>query len=275
MSPVGMTLLLVVTLGAFAWSARRRWLLLRVGVADLQFDRLGERVGRTLRFAIGQARMPRYKAAGVAHVLIFAGFLVLLLRSLILFGRGYSDDPAFGYWIFDGGTFLGQLYSLIKDVFVVLVLMGTCTFIYYRLVVRPKRMSLSIEGLVILGIIFVMMLADVLYDGAHMVINEWPRSGWEPLGSVLAGPMRDLSPGALKFCEHLGFWTHTSLVLIFLNLLPLSKHFHVITAVPNVFFCGVSVWMFTVVAWACCTGGGDCGCTLLTTSDGGSRASSS
>ncbi|MFQ5492465.1 MAG: (Fe-S)-binding protein, partial [Phycisphaerae bacterium] len=239
MNPLGMTLLLVVTLGAFAWTGRRRWLLLRVGPADLRFDRLGERVGRTLRFAFGQARMPRYKAAGAAHVLIFAGFLVLLLRSLILFGRAYSDDPTFGYWIFDGGpsgTSLGHFYSLVKDVFVVLVLVGTCVFFYYRLVVQPKRMSLSVEALVILGIIFVMMLADVLYDGAHMVLHDWPASVWEPLGSALAGPMRGWSAGMLTFCEHLGFWTHTSLVLVFLNLLPRSKHFHVITAVPNVFF---------------------------------------
>ena len=33
-----------------------------------------------------------------------------------------------------------------------------------------------------------------------------------------------------------GFWTHSSLVLVFLNLLPYSKHFHVITGIPNVFF---------------------------------------
>ena len=29
---------------------------------------------------------------------------------------------------------------------------------------------------------------------------------------------------------------HSSLVLIFLNILPYTKHFHIITAVPNVFF---------------------------------------
>ena len=34
---------------------------------------------------------------------------------------------------------------------------------------------------------------------------------------------------------HAGFWTHSTLVLIFLNLLPHSKHFHIITAIPNVF----------------------------------------
>ena len=41
--------------------------------------------------------------------------------------------------------------------------------------------------------------------------------------------------GGLVFLARAGFWTHVTLVLVFLNLLPHSKHFHVITAVPNVF----------------------------------------
>ena len=35
-----------------------------------------------------QLRMRRYPLAGIAHMLIFFGFLVLLLRTLILWGRG-------------------------------------------------------------------------------------------------------------------------------------------------------------------------------------------
>src|SRR5262249_49362879 len=31
-------------------------------------------------------------------------------------------------------------------------------------------------------------------------------------------------------------WTHATLVLLFLNILPYSKHFHIITGIPNVFF---------------------------------------
>ncbi len=32
------------------------------------------------------------------------------------------------------------------------------------------------------------------------------------------------------------FWTHLTIILAFLNFLPLGKHFHVITGLPNVFF---------------------------------------
>jgi Fe-S oxidoreductase len=66
--------------------------------------------------------------------------------------------------------------------------------------------------------------------GAHFSIIE-------PVGSIWAmvlGGM-DLESSTLTFLKHLGFWWHSSFVLIFLNILPYSKHFHIITAIPNVF----------------------------------------
>ncbi len=239
MSPIFMTLLLIVTLGVFAYTANRRWRLLMVGAADKRSDRVGDRVRATIEYAFAQKRMRRYPLAGIAHQVIFLGFLVLAIRSLILFSRGYVEDSSL--ILFAPHTVIGDVYSLLKDVFVVLVMLGTLVFFYYRLVVKLARMTLSTEGAIILGIIFVMMVADVVYDGAWINLRaraagaEVTFSGWEPVGSVLALLFQDAGDGVLRCLAHVGFWTHTSLVLVFLNLLPRSKHFHVITAVPNVF----------------------------------------
>lgn len=246
MSPIFMTLALVVGWGVFAWSALRRWKLMKVGVPAARFDRIGERVSRTLEYAIGQKRMPRYTWAGIAHLMIFVGFGVLLLRTLILWARGYS--PTFSWWLFDADDPLGKVYNLLKDVFASLVIVGTLVFVYYRVVKRLKRMSLTTEGLVILGIILAMMCGDFVYDGAFLNLHPHSEiagdvsrpvfSMWEPVGSTVAVVFHKmgLSDGALKVLANLGFWTHSLLVLLFLNLLPYSKHFHVITAIPNVFF---------------------------------------
>jgi Fe-S oxidoreductase len=257
MSPIVMTLLLLTGFGVFGWSASRRWKLLRIGAAAMRRDRLRERIWLTLRFAFGQQRMPRYRWAGIAHILIFFGFLVLLLRTLILWARGFVDDPHFGYWVFDAGTPLGNLYALLKDIFVVLVMVGVVIFFYYRVIKRLSRLTLSGEGLLILGIIFTMMIADVVYDGASINLAARARpwatyvagaehrllapgevryDGWEPAASMAAIMFAGLSSPSLRVLEHAGFWTHSGLVLLFLNLLPYSKHFHVITAIPNVFF---------------------------------------
>jgi Fe-S oxidoreductase len=131
-------------------------------------------------------------------------------------------------------------------------------------------MALTLEGLLIIGIIFTMMIADMAYNGAALVLasqkaglcdaatrvesvqscasittiiaplksehfdgtwSPWPA----PAGSFFALLFHTFSPKTLVVLAHVGFWTHSSLVLLFLNLLPHSKHFHVITAIPNVF----------------------------------------
>jgi Fe-S oxidoreductase len=239
MNPIIMTLLLLAGWGVFAYSAARRWRLMMVGTAENRSDQPRRRIALTIKYALAQMRMGRYPLAGMAHMLIFSGFVVLLLRTLILWGRGY--DESFNLWILSTDRWPGQTYSFFKDVFAVLVILGTLVFVYYRVVRRLPRMTLSTEGLVILGIILVMMVADILYDGASLVQKAreasvaTPFLVCEPAGSLAARAVDGMGDGTLNCLKHLGFWTHSVLVLIFLNLLPYSKHFHVITGIPNVY----------------------------------------
>lgn len=118
---IPMTLILLASLGTFAWIANRRWRLMFLNQDRVnRFDRVGDRIRSVVRFALVQERMRRYPIAGFAHLLIFLGFGVLLLRSLVLIGRGYDAD--FDLWILGEGTVLGNAYAFIKDVFVLLVL---------------------------------------------------------------------------------------------------------------------------------------------------------
>lgn len=232
MQPILMTLLLVGSFGFFGWTALRRLKLLTTAPAANRFDRIPERVMAALKFSIGQARMTRYRWSGVAHILVFGGFMVLLLRSIILWGRGY--DESFNLFLFAPDQPLGIIYALLKDTFVLLVIAGVSIFFYYRGIRRERRLTLTTEGLIILGIIFTMMATDVLYDAARMVRTDqyYPI---EYVGYALSSVLTALPDGPLRAVEHFGFWTHATLVLVFLNLLPYSKHFHVITAIPNTF----------------------------------------
>jgi len=235
MNPTVMLAIVLAAIAAFAWTANRRWQLLKVGGREDRADRVVERLKALLRYGLGQSRMPKYPVAGFAHVLVFTGFAVLLLRTLVLVGRGF--DTSFDLWILGHGTVLGDLYAAIKDVVAVLVLGGASVFVYYRVVAKPARLTLSGEGLLILGIIMTMMLADLLYDGATIAQGEG-RVAWsvtEPVGSLVGKALASVPDGTLVVLAHVGFWTHVLLVLIFLNILPFSKHFHIITALPNVF----------------------------------------
>jgi Fe-S oxidoreductase len=268
MNPTVMLALIVGAHAMFLWSANRRWQLLRIGRADMRFDHLLKRIGGVWRYAFAQERMDYYQPVGIAHKLIFTGFLVLLFRTLVLWGRGFY--PAWNLFVLGPSMPLGKVYEFAKDVIGVLVVAGVLVFIYYRAIRKERRMTLSGEGLLILCIIGTMMVADMAYDGACIVLGfqkgvfcaagglasarqcamidtitaplgtELHEPVWSafpsPAGSAFAWMFKSLSPGWLIAIAHIGFWTHSSLVLIFLNLLPHSKHFHVITAIPNVFF---------------------------------------
>jgi Fe-S oxidoreductase len=241
-----MTLILVVLPGIFAWSAARRMRLATLGPGEPRFsiegDELGKRIGDTLIYAFGQRKMPYYKGAGIAHILVFAGFLVLTINTLLLWGRGY--DPSFDmFGVLSLDNPIGAAYSIVKEVMALLVVGGASVFVYYRTVNVQKRMTLSGEGLLILGIIITMMLADFLYVGASLALVSAHTgvpahfSLVEPVGSVVGLVLGGIGfeQGALTVLQHVGFWWHATLVLIFLNILPFSKHFHIITAIPNVF----------------------------------------
>ncbi len=261
MNPLAMTIVLVCLLGLFAYSAQRRWGLLQVGskTHESRFDQLGQRLKALGVFVLYHKKMRYYPIAGVAHHLIFLGFSALLLRTLVLVGRGYS--PSFNLWVLTPGTALGDFYGFVKDVMSVLVLAGVSVFIYFRTIKPQKRMALHWEGLLILGIIAVMMVADVTYDAAAIVLSSrvdtcsgelcgaiatvtapyvkvtevafhpYP----EPAASALALAFVGLGDGTLFSLAHAGFWTHATLVFVFLNILPYSKHFHILTVLNNVF----------------------------------------
>ncbi len=273
MGSYAMLALIVVAWTVFGWSASRRFKLLRAGQPESRFDRIGERLLGTWRWAFKQERMDYYQPSGIAHKLIFVGFAVLLARTLILWGRGFS--PTFNMWVLAPWMPAGRVYEFTKDCVATLVVGGVCVFFYYRLVKPLKRTTHSLEALLILGIIGTMMIADMTYDGASHVLlmrkvemcgmgkaslataaqcdsirtlvaplgeqlDGQTKIEWSPYpapaGTLFAVMFRALGPTALVWLATIGFWTHGALVLLFLNLLPHSKHFHVITAIPNVFF---------------------------------------
>ena len=253
MRSVMMIAMLVVAWTVFFWSIQKRFRVMALGKPEVRWDNIVERVIGTLKYALGQRRMPRYPLTGWLHILIFFGFLVLLLRSIILWGRG-AYDPSFNLAFVFGPigdmNILGMLYSLAKDLVALVVLAAAAVALYNRVVNKPQRLTQSFEANLILVIIVTMMIGDILYDGAQILLRHHGDPGhftwFEPVGWAMAAalsPMAEaegshLTAGSqtlLTVLSEVGFWVHSGLVLIFLNLLPYGKHFHVVTSFPNVF----------------------------------------
>jgi len=184
MNPAAMTLLLTCGFGFFTWSMVQRWRLLFAGAARRSQPRpdYRRRWKRLLVDGLLQSRLRQYKMAGIAHTLVFFGFVVLLLRTLTLWGRGFSPGfelPALGRDApFDG--LLGAAYNEAKDIAAALVLLAVGMFVFQRVVTRPRRLTLSREGILILTVIGVMMCADAVYDGATRSILKCDTCGGSP-----------------------------------------------------------------------------------------------
>jgi Fe-S oxidoreductase len=227
-----MTLLLLLSLALFADTVANRYWIVRAGEPDRRLDRVRERLSNLLRIGFGQRRMLYETGAGWMHVAIFSGFLVVSIRTLTLIGRGYNLD-------FDlpllGGP-LGLVYATVKDLFAVLVIGAVFYGLWRRLVTRPVRLHLSLEGVLILIWIGALMVTDLVGDAALFQLNPEQRErGWAFVGTALSPLFADGDPAVVKAWWQTMFWLHVGLVLAFLNYLPFGKHFHVLTALPATF----------------------------------------
>jgi Fe-S oxidoreductase len=196
-----------------------------------------------MRLGFGQGRVlaAGERTAGVLHVLLFAAFLVLALRTVTLFGIGF--DPAFHLPGLSPGSPAGRGYHLVKDLVVLGACAGAIGFLWRRLVTRPPRLTRSWEGVLILCFILGLMVTELLYDGAEQLGAASARGAVPAFdllapggsGAALALHAAGIPPGALPAVAAGALFIHLVLVAVFLNLLPFGKHFHVVTALPNVF----------------------------------------
>jgi Fe-S oxidoreductase len=256
MNPALTSAMLVVAAAVFTFTMTRRVMPLLALRRDVRTDRVGERLRALLRFGLGQRRLvdPEERRPGLLHVAIFAAFLVLAVRTVTMFGMGFS--AGFHLPLLAPESGLGRAYGFVKDVMVLLALVAVAGFLWRRLVTRPDRVTRSTEGVVILFFIAGLMITDLLFDGALHVLREDPLG----LGDLLAGAGFELpaprfdwlapagslgaalyhasgaSAGTVSAVGEASFWLHLALILVFGNVLPYGKHFHIITGLPNVFF---------------------------------------
>lgn len=244
--------ILAMALGIFAYVMNRRLDLLKGVNPDVRLDRLGERIKLMLVYGFGQFRQPRYLGAGILHILLFAGFMILSLRSMTLIGRGFSAS----FHLPGLGGDLGFYYEVLKD-YTVLIVLAVCTVaIIRRAVFKPARYEHpggsghGAEAYVILGMVSALMITDMIYDGSGILGGQSHHSpALFPAANVASLFFSGAGESTLNGLHIGGYWLHILIFFALLNYLPISKHFHVITAIPNVFFANLNKGMIKPVRY--------------------------
>jgi Fe-S oxidoreductase len=249
--------LLLAALVFFTYTASRRIQLLTLGGApENRLDHPFARLWNMVEYGFLQRKMFRDPYAGLYHALIFSGFLVLLLRTLALVFEGLF--PGAGLPFLPAGFWEG--YLLVKDLVLLTTFAGVVLALARRHVVKRERLDPSFDADLILCLIGLLMVTDLgagaarmaleaamapasIVAGASAVNAAAARAAlarnalWEPLTYSLSKQFfSSLSSSSLNSIYFGAWWAHVVAIFVFGNYLPFAKHFHVITALPNLFF---------------------------------------
>jgi Fe-S oxidoreductase/nitrate reductase gamma subunit len=218
----------------FAYSASGRIALLLVGKPDHRFDRLWERSVSfvPLVLAIWRVLRPRYWYSGVLHLAIFWGFLTFQVNTINFFLEGFHEDAALLSWA--GGLY--TVYFPLMQVFEVLVVVGVVMAIARRQIVKPPRLTLNWDALVILSFIGLLMVTDLIATGFRIAIDPFPHHSRAFISNAIAEGVKGTDISILEGF-HTTFWyLHLLVFMGFFVWIPYSKHLHVFSSAPNVFF---------------------------------------
>ena len=206
-------------------------------------DHTAERWKVMAKVAMGQTKMVRRPIAGIMHIFVYVGFIIINLEVLEII-----IDGLFGtHRIF---SFLGSFYSFLIgsfEILALLVLVGVLVFLARRLILGLKRFSgvemkawPKADALYILIIEVLLMSAFLTMNAADYKLQlagygHYILAGSFPISQFLTGLLPN-SPESLELIERACWWFHIVGILAFLNYLPISKHFHIILAFPNTWY---------------------------------------
>ena len=185
-------------------------------------------------FVIGQRRLLQDLGPGLAHAFVFWGFIVLLATTGNYITNGLVET-ILGWPL---GGFLWSVVVFFANVFVGLVLVSVIYYVVRRTVVRPARLALTRDAFVILGLIFFIVLTELVGDAfAYVVEPDHPaRTVGDPGRPAEPGAGADRHAGGAQLGFGVMAWAHILLVLGFGAYLPYSKHLHIISSEPNVYY---------------------------------------
>jgi len=196
-------------------------------------DKIGKRIRYLFKYVFGQRRLLDQLIMGTAHFLIFWGFIIISFGTLNFIGKGFSAGFSLPFL----SSSLRGPFLFLLDLFSVLVLIGIAVAVLRRFFPGSQRMPRGWEASIILILIGGLMLFDLLSDGFNSALQlRYENAAF--VGAALGHFIHnlDLSPGSLNILAHLFWWCHLLFFLAILNYVPISKHMHVFTSAPNVFF---------------------------------------
>ena len=212
-------------------------------------DRKSERWWTRTKVALGQSKMVARPVAGILHICVYLGFVIINLEMIEIVIDGVMGT----HRVFSG---LGSLYEILIWSFEYLalaVLISCVIFLFRRHIVAIARFKApemrgwpSLDATIILIAEILLMTAFLNMNAADTVAMG--REGLEhdkhtsvdpsafPISQYLTFMYEGVSNSSLIIAERACWWFHILGVFSFLVYVPYSKHFHILLAFPNTWY---------------------------------------
>ena len=227
----------LVLAGASAYYIHRAITLvrmLRLGGPEPQnrFDNIVPRAIKMVVDVVLQRRVLRKPIVGLLHLLILWGFFVFTVNTTNHFVGGFID----GFHLF-GATRLAQYYSIMADLFALLILVGVVGLAIRRFVLKDKSLTHpSIESAIVLSSIGFAMVAYFWAVATEIALGRIDHPEYHFLAVLIAKAMGGVSEGAMVPMAHVAWWVDSIMPLFLLGLVIGTKHLHLIGGPFNILF---------------------------------------
>jgi Fe-S oxidoreductase/nitrate reductase gamma subunit len=224
--------LAVLALGWVLYGLARRIRLWRLGGAEDRLDRLPERLKGVLVEVFGHRRHMIDPVPGVAHLMIFYGFLAEVVATALIAVQEWT-----GIHFLEGGFYLA--YSLLSDLFGLVAIAGIGLMIGWRLVARPARVPSGLADWLPLALLLLLFLQGFAVEGIRIAVTEldahpdWAR--WSPVGYGVALALSGTDEVALRGAHRVLWWVHAGTAFAFIAWFVFGKLGHVLFGAANVF----------------------------------------
>ncbi|MDX1829095.1 MAG: (Fe-S)-binding protein [Lutibacter sp.] len=229
--------LLVVGIGFFVRNVKKLTRNIKLGKDIDRSDNSNERWKNMIMVALGQSKMVKRPIAGILHIIVYAGFIIINIEVVEIL-----IDGLFGtHRVFSS---LGSFYDILIGSFEILaflVLISVIIFWIRRMILRiprfwnkemtswPKNDALNILyfEMVLMSLFLIMNATDPEFQAFHL---------GNPISRFLVPLFGGFSDHTLHIIEQSAWWIHIIGIFIFLNYLYYSKHLHILLAFPNTYF---------------------------------------
>ncbi|MCL6461028.1 MAG: (Fe-S)-binding protein [Flavobacterium micromati] len=239
-------ILLIFGFGYFYGSVKKIRRNINLGTAVNRYDNPKARWANMAMIALGQSRMIKRPIAGLLHVIVYLGFIIINIELLEII-----IDGLFGtHRIF---AFLGTTYDVLIasfEILAALVLIAVFAFWSRRNVIKLKRfVSSDLKGwpkndgnyilyfeVVLMTLFLLMNASDLHLQNVPGGFSHYIKAGFFPVSQFIEPIFNGLSNELVMVLYEVFWWLHIAGILIFMNYLYFSKHLHILLAFPNTYF---------------------------------------